>query len=106
MSFNESKNAKADIQMGQRRASNASLLAVVGVNLRKCRFCVSSTDLFLMAPPSTRIGDIFCVFFGLDMPVVLREKQQRHYIFIGECRADGIMDGEAIEGLAARKYMC
>jgi hypothetical protein len=38
------------------------------------------------------------------MPTVLREKKESHYIFVGECYADGIMDGEAIEDLADGKY--
>lgn len=53
-----------------------------------------------MAPSSSRIGDVVCVIFGCDMPVVLRRNKGGPYTFVGGCYADGIMYGEAMEGLA------
>lgn len=103
MTFDKSNNNWGRVSMQSRGASNALLLTVVDENLRQYRFCVSSTGLFLMAPPSSRIGDIVCVLFGCNMPVVLREMEGGHYIFVGECYADGIMDGEAMKDLADGK---
>jgi hypothetical protein len=87
-----------------RGVSNALLLGVIGRNLRRYRFCVLSAGSFLMAPRSRRVGDIVCVLFGCDMPVVLREKKKSHYIFVRECYADGFMNGEAIKDSADEKY--
>jgi hypothetical protein len=48
--------------------------------------------------PDHTEGDMICVLFGCDVPVVLRQKAD-HYIFIGECYIKGLMYGEAIEAL-------
>jgi hypothetical protein len=103
MSFDETNNNWNAVSCGYRGLSNANLLGVVCRNLRSYRFCASSTGLFLMAPSSSRIGDIVCVIFGCDMPVVLRRKEGGPYTFVGGCYADGIMYGEAIEDLANGK---
>jgi hypothetical protein len=99
MGADESNMKLESVWMGRSGVSNTMLLALVKENLRRCGFCVSSTGLFLIAPPSSRIGDIVCVLFGCDMPVVLREIEEGHYTLVGECYADGIMYGEAMEGL-------
>jgi hypothetical protein len=104
MSFNDTSNEWENILVGNGGVSDALLLGVIGRNLRRYRFCVSSAGSFLMAPRSTRVGDIVCVLFGCDMPVVLQEKEKSHYIFVGECYADGFMDGEAIKDAADGKY--
>ena len=100
MSFDETNNNWEAVLCGGRGPSNGNLLGVVCRNLRSYRFCVSSTGLFLMAPSSSRIGDVVCVIFGCDMPVVLRRNKGGPYTFVGGCYADGIMYGEAMEGLA------
>jgi hypothetical protein len=86
-------------------ASKVQLLIVAWMNLRLYRFCVSSGGSFLMAPSPTHKGDIVCVLIGCDMPVILRKRSENHYIFIGECYAHGIMQGEAMKELAEGKYM-
>jgi hypothetical protein len=103
VSFNSSNDAWTSVTMGKNGASNATLLAEVDQNLRRYRFCISSTGSFLMTLSSIMIGDIVCVLFGCDMPVVLREKEPDHYNFVGECFADDIMYGEAVEDLANGK---
>ncbi|KAM5342020.1 hypothetical protein ACJ41O_015051 [Fusarium nematophilum] len=40
-------------------------------------------------------GDLVCVLFGCEMPVVLR-KVDSHYLHIGPCFALGLMRGEAV----------
>jgi hypothetical protein len=104
MSFDDTISEWESVFMGNRGVSHSLLLGVIGRNLRRYRFCVSSAGSFLMAPRSTRVGDIVCVLFGCDMPIVLREKEKSHYIFVGECYADGFMDGEAIKGAGDGKY--
>jgi hypothetical protein len=72
------------------------------------KFCVSSDGTFLLAPFQARVGDVICVLFGCDMPVVLRRPKKRteenRYVFVGECYMHGIMNGEAVEGSSAGKY--
>jgi hypothetical protein len=89
---------------GSRGLSSKHLLSATSINLQLARFCVSSTGSFVMAPISVRSGDMVCVLFGCDMPVVLRKKAENSYIFVGECYAHGIMDGEAIKHLSDGKY--
>jgi len=86
-------------------ASKAKLLAVAWMNMRLFRFCVSSEGFFLMAPPTARKGDIVCVLIGCDMPVILRKRSENDYIYIGNCYAHGIMQGEAMKDLAEGKYV-
>ncbi|KAH7075690.1 heterokaryon incompatibility protein-domain-containing protein [Paraphoma chrysanthemicola] len=48
-----------------------------------------------IVPDHTDEGDLICVLFGCDVPVVLRQEAE-HFIFIGECYVLGLMYGEAI----------
>lgn len=49
-------------------------------------------------PPGMRTGDLVCILFGCDMPVILR-KVGDHYLNIGTCFVLGIMDGQALSRL-------
>lgn len=56
-----------------------------------------------LAPTSAQKGDVVCMLFGCNVPVVLRkyEQPQDGYLpavfeFIGECYVDGFMNGEAV----------
>ncbi|KAH7090442.1 heterokaryon incompatibility protein-domain-containing protein [Paraphoma chrysanthemicola] len=51
-----------------------------------------------IVPDHTHKGDLICVLFGCDVPVVLRQEAE-HFTFIGECYALGLMYGEAIEAV-------
>jgi hypothetical protein len=93
-----------NVGIGMRGASNAALFTQAYKNLRRYRFCISSGGSFLMAPPSTRTGDIVCVLFSCDMPVVLRKRAKENYVFLGECYAHGIMEGEAMKDFVNGKY--
>jgi hypothetical protein len=81
-----------------------NLLVLATNNLRHYRFCVSSDGSFVMAQPSACRGDLICVLFGCDTPVLLRKIDEYHYTFVGECYTHGIMYGESIEGMRAGKY--
>jgi hypothetical protein len=52
-----------------------------------------------LVPDCANTGDIVAVFFGCDLPVILRELGINQFAFIGEAYVQGIMDGEAIEAL-------
>lgn len=47
---------------------------------------------------SARNGDIICIMFGCDVPLVLRPVRD-HYELIGDCYMDGIMEGQAMKDL-------
>lgn len=48
------------------------------------------------------ISDTVCVLLGCSVPVVLR-KIEDHYIFIGECYVENIMQGEVMWTLNNRE---
>jgi hypothetical protein len=57
-------------------------------------FAVSNREgLYLMVPEEATLDDIVCVLWGCDIPVVLGQRGGR-LVFIGECWADGLMDGK------------
>lgn len=44
------------------------------------------------------VGDIICTFLGCHIPVILRQKTEDTYEFVGECYLHGIMNGESFLG--------
>ncbi|KAI1119467.1 heterokaryon incompatibility protein-domain-containing protein [Nemania sp. NC0429] len=55
-----------------------------------------------LVPPDTRVGDLVCVFYGLNTPFVLRPQvmvqddgQESPARLVGETHVHGMMDGEA-----------
>lgn len=40
------------------------------------------------------IGDVLCILFGCQVPLVLRKKEKGYYKIIGTAYVDGIMDGD------------
>jgi hypothetical protein len=44
---------------------------------------VSQTGMVGLAPEWTKTGDLVCILFGCNVPVILRE-QDDNYVFIGE----------------------
>jgi len=59
-----------------------------------------------MGPDFTAPGDLVCVLFGCDAPVILREKEgeEGKFMFIGDAHVQGFMDEEGIEGLEEGRY--
>lgn len=61
------------------------------------RLIVTHQGLLAMAPRRSRKGDVICILYGCSVPVVLRKSTEADcYYFIGECYADGYMNGEAL----------
>jgi hypothetical protein len=50
-----------------------------------------------------RQGDAVAILMGSDAPVVLRPVED-YYEVVGECYIHGVMDGEAVEGLATGQF--
>ena len=60
------------------------------------RFFVTDGNFMGLGPPQAEVGDIVAVFFGSDVPFVLRPQEDK-FRLIGEAHVQGIMDGEAME---------
>jgi hypothetical protein len=43
------------------------------------------------------LGDIVCILFGLNVPVVLKPVGENQFWFAGACYIPGLMYGEAME---------
>jgi hypothetical protein len=68
---------------------NASILIVGGITLG----AISGLGL---APSAAREGDKICLFFGAQVPFLVRKTEDGLYQFVGECYVHGIMDGEVM----------
>ncbi|KAH8800345.1 hypothetical protein F5884DRAFT_810065 [Xylogone sp. PMI_703] len=52
-----------------------------------------------LAPTAAKAGDILCIFFGGQVPYVIRKKPGlEEFEFIGECYLNGFMDGHLMKG--------
>lgn len=60
------------------------------------RFFVTDGNFMGLGPPQAEVGDIVAVFFGSDVPFVLRPQEDK-FRLIGETHVQGIMDGEMME---------
>jgi hypothetical protein len=76
-------------------------------HLRLCqylrKFSIIAKGLYCMSSICTDPGDVVCIIYGCDTPVVLR-KAEGHFLFIGDCYADGMMRGEAMDRLGKGDY--
>ena len=50
-----------------------------------------------IGPQRLREGDVVAILKGLEVPLVLRERQDKRYEVVGEAYVHGIMDGEAFD---------
>jgi hypothetical protein len=50
-----------------------------------------------------KAGDVICVICGCSTPIILRGKENAFQL-VGEAYIHGIMNGEALKGIASRKY--
>ena len=54
--------------------------------------------VFGLVPEDARPGDIICLIFGCDVPLVLRPDEDSTFKIVGECYVDGNMSGEPLLG--------
>ncbi|KAK3357951.1 heterokaryon incompatibility protein-domain-containing protein [Lasiosphaeria hispida] len=59
-------------------------------------FGLSSTGMYMMLPPGAKMGDVVCVLWGCDIPVVLGDRDGKS-VLIGEVYCDLLMDGTWID---------
>ncbi|PQE27849.1 Heterokaryon incompatibility protein [Rutstroemia sp. NJR-2017a BBW] len=88
--------------------------AAMGPHTYRRTFCCTKNGYVGLVPPGTRIGDVVCVLFGMQTPVVLRKIEDGEsdlgdkiiYELVGECYIHGIMDGEMLEaGFEKRAFV-
>ncbi|CAH0051115.1 unnamed protein product [Clonostachys solani] len=92
---------KGNFGLEDKSSKMSPALRNVGENVRNFAmslFCVTGNGRFGRIPPTSRAGDLVCVFVGAETPFIIRPTGRETYTMIGECYIDGIMDGEAIEG--------
>jgi hypothetical protein len=58
-----------------------------------------------LAPKETRVGDVLCLFKGMETPFVLRPVEET-YKLIGECFVDGYMTGWGSTGKTQTYVLC
>ncbi|KAH6955752.1 heterokaryon incompatibility protein-domain-containing protein [Ilyonectria sp. MPI-CAGE-AT-0026] len=49
-----------------------------------------------IGPLEMQVGDVICVIFGAQLPLLLRPLGDNGYSFVGDVYCDGLMDGEAL----------
>jgi hypothetical protein len=96
-------------------AYNAPYGTIEQSQAKKCRSAIFRTtfqrQLFLskrgyigLCPAEAREDDLLCILLGVRVPLVLR-KQSEHYVIIGDCYIDGVMDGELIPEVEAGRFI-
>jgi hypothetical protein len=61
------------------------------------RFFISRDAYIGLGPDAAEEGDSVCIISGAEVLHVVRHVEGHKYLFIGECYAHGLMDGQAIE---------
>jgi hypothetical protein len=71
------------------------------------RLMISRYGRFGMVTESAKKGDIICVLFGCNVPVLLRSsKNGEDFTFIGECFLNDCMDGSALTSDVCLERIC
>jgi len=69
--------------------------------------CVTSRGRLGWVPDSAQKGDIICIFYGANVPFLLRPNGDGRYKLLGEAYIHGMMNGEAIgaKGMKEEEFM-
>jgi hypothetical protein len=59
-------------------------------------FCTTEMGYFAMIPELSRVGDIICLIYGLDVPYIMREVEEG-FRLVGNSYVHGLMDGQGLE---------
>ena len=68
------------------------------LSMNRRRLVISENGYVGLGMWNVEVGDLICILLGCNFPVILR-RIENHYVLIGEAYIDGIMNGEAMEGL-------
>ncbi|KAJ4301353.1 hypothetical protein N0V90_003445 [Kalmusia sp. IMI 367209] len=88
-------------------ASFVDDLKTISIFIRCLQVFTSRKGYIGLGPKNTRVGDTVHVFLGGNVPFMLRQitqqtstvTQEKNYEFLGNCYVQGIMDGEALDGV-------
>ncbi|KAK3385781.1 heterokaryon incompatibility protein-domain-containing protein [Podospora didyma] len=71
--------------------------SLMGVSEGRC-FCKTESGRMGQAPALARVGDVFCVVLGAEVPYVLRPHPEKEgtYTLLGDAYLRGVMQGEAL----------
>ena len=58
------------------------------------RFATTSNGYIGLVPACSEIGDVVYLFSGFSIPFVLRDRQNGHFVLVGDAYVHGIMEGE------------
>jgi hypothetical protein len=64
---------------------------------RDRRFAYTTNKRLALVPLAAEDGDICCIIQGADTPVVLRQKLQDTYKFVGDAYVNGVMESELMQ---------
>jgi hypothetical protein len=93
---------KSDLERGTRHFMNFSTMVERRMHNR---FIFKMDNGYMgVGPPRIEGGDVVVVLVGCKVPVLLR-KAEDHYVLIGECFVQGLMDGEVIDELKSGKHI-
>ncbi|KAI0551240.1 heterokaryon incompatibility protein-domain-containing protein [Xylaria curta] len=68
-------------------------------DLMRHRYFITTEEGYLgLGPAGAQQGDVICVFFGCDSPIVLRPEPGGGHSVVGECYVCGLEDGTALLG--------
>lgn len=69
------------------------------------QFFLTQGNYMCLAQRTTRSNDLVYIFLGANTPFIIRPVTENHYQLISECYVNGLMYGEAMEGLKDGKYV-
>ncbi|KAF2119366.1 heterokaryon incompatibility protein-domain-containing protein [Lophiotrema nucula] len=75
---------------------SVSQLPSIGRSCYSKQFAVTRGRYMGLVPDVARAGDIVCVFYGCEMPVILRRYGRKDYRFIGHCKIQGFDFDDAV----------
>jgi hypothetical protein len=61
------------------------------------RFCSTADGHLGSLPRDAQAGDVICIFYGGNMPYVLRPCSDGQYKFVGDCYLHGFMWGQGMD---------
>jgi hypothetical protein len=92
----------ADVEILEKR--ERAMVSSAALRMHAKRLIISENKLLGFAPQDAKLGDKIVVLLGCSFPVVLREVDG-YWELVGEIYVDGIMNGEAMDGLRSGAYL-
>jgi len=67
------------------------------------RFACTNSGYFGLVPFFAQPGDVWCIFPGMKVPLILRRREDGRYYLVGDSYIHGVMQGEVMEQLKEDK---